>query len=206
MYCRWLTVILLMGVVAEPSYARGSAHEAGILASRTPEAASTEHGFSLQDQISGLLEKRRSAIDQLTPLPSANEANPEQISRRLAALQDLNAFAQATVSGLIEAAPTIELRRQLGDKLIPILVEHEREVAEALVAMLDLPLVRADGWFVISRFGAQADRNAGTLVRAAAADRLSKARILARLQELAPQGETSSDVLAMVASAVNRNP
>lgn len=206
MYRRWLAVVLLMGTATEPAYARGSAHEAGLLALRAPEPASAEHGFSLQDQISGLLEMRRSAIDQLAPLPPANAASPEQISRRLAALQDLNAFAQATVSGLIEAAPTIELRRQLGDKLMPILDDHEREVAEALVAMLDLPLVRAEGWFVISRFGAQADRNAGTLVQAAAADRLSKARILARLKELAPRGETSSDVLAMVAGTVNKKP
>ena len=206
MYRRWLAVILLMGVASEPAFSRGSAYEPGLFAARTPEAATADRGVALQDQISDLLQSRRSAVDRLTPLPAANDSDPEQISRRLAALQDLNAFAQATISGLIEAAPTLELRRQLGDRLMPVLVHHEREVAEALLAMLDLPLVSAQGWFVISRFGAQADRNAGRLVQVAAVDRLPKARILARLQELAPQGETSSDVVALVAGAVNTKP
>jgi len=202
-YRRCLAAILLLGVVSEPAQSRGSAHDAGVYALRAPEAASVAHRLSLQDQIATLLDGRRSAIDRFAPLPAVSVTDPAQVSRRLAALQDLNAFAQTTISGLIDAAPTLELRRQLSEKLTPVLARHEAAVAEALLAMLDLPLVQAEGWFVISRFGVEADRNAGRLVRAAAADRLSKERILTRLQELAPRGETSSDVVALVASAVN---
>ena len=106
------------------------------------------------------------------------------------------------MSGLIDAAPTVVLRAEMSERLAGVMEQHEVEISSSLVALLDLPVVRSSGWFVISQFGEEADLNAGRLMRVALIDPAYKSQILAKLRALALRGETTERVVQLVAKAI----
>lgn len=175
-----------------------------VTASLQPTQVEAAGGYSLSGQISALIAQRLAVVNEVTPQPAADCTDPAAVARRLAALREFDTYVRLTVDGLINAAPGAELRRAMGEEFAAVLELHEDTVTAALVDLLEMPLVRGQGqgWFVISQFGADADRNGGILARTAAADPAFKARVLAKLHELEPHGETSAAVIDLVTEAM----
>jgi hypothetical protein len=202
----WFAFFVVGTLAAQPALSRGDASAPALAYLGAPEASSFEDSKarSLIEQIDSLIQMRVTMMDRMAPYPASDAVDPALIARRLAALQELDAFLRQTVTGLTGAAPSNETRIALGEMLVPMLDKHERTITAAFAALLEHPLVRSEGWFVISRFGAEADRNAGALMRSTSIDRAFQGRVLAKLRELAPRGETGPDVVQLVSESVSR--
>ncbi len=140
---------------------------------------------------------RLAQIDQIAPLPAADSRDALAITARLAALREMNAFVQMTMQGLLDAAED-EDRPLVLEQTRGLMMRYQAAVGRAVSALLDHPLVRADGWFVISHFGEDADRDAALLLNEAVRDPALYARLLPRLRELRQRGETAPYVVHVV--------
>lgn len=198
MLLRFLFSLSCLTAVAPAVLARGDS------AAQSPaeRAAAKAPSAGLAAQIDGLLDARFAALEATAPLPDPASTDTAAIARRLGALRELDSFIRGTVEGLVNAAAGPEMRTYLDDSLAPVMARHRRAMAVALAALLDHPLVRTQGWFVISRFGAQADRNAALLV-SGASDWSMKHRIFARLKELERAGETGGETVRLVARSIS---
>lgn len=154
-------------------------------------------------QVSQLVTLHFATLERSAPRPSANSTDPDAIRRRLRALEAVSEFVRVTAAGLTEAAADDDTRRQIADELAPVLADFDRTLSTELVALLNHPLVQEHGWFVISRFGPEADRAAGRLVCSRAFDRVFLARLVINLQGLASRGETNPAVPSQLAALVS---
>lgn len=82
---------------------------------------STAPAFALADQIDAMLTMRFTAADSV-----------ESRDARRQALEALDQFAKITVEGLIEASPSGEMRTVMDERLRPVLVRHQHNIAAAL--------------------------------------------------------------------------
>ena len=162
---------------------------------QTPSLATAPAG---QDWIDTLLTQRFAMIDTVAPMPAASSDDPAAIARRLSALREFSAFAAVTIDGLIAAAPGGETHRDLEARGGAVLAKQRRSIAAALDALLDHPMVKSEGWFVISRFGEAADRDAVQLMREVPEGWRRTSPVLERLRALAPRGETTSDGVSLL--------
>jgi len=153
----------------------------------------------LAARIDAMITGRVAMMNQTAPLPRADGADPKAVARRLAALRELDTFARTTINGLIDAAPGRALKDAMAEELAPVLMLYEEDMATHLVNLLNLPVVQEQGWFVISRFGAQADRDAAALLDGAAIDPAYKDALSAKMRELAARGETAAPAAASFA-------
>jgi len=160
------------------------------------EVAVTSTAPDLAERVDTLITRRAAMMNQIAPQPAAGSADPKAIARRLAALRELDTFARTTINGLIDAAPSRALKDAMADELAPVLMLHEEDMATHLVNLLNLPLVQDQGWFVISRFGAQADHDAAQLLEGAAIDPAYKDALSAKMRALASRGETTPEAIA----------
>lgn len=154
-------------------------------------------------QVSQLVTLHFATLERSAPRPSANTTDPDAIRRRLRALEAISEMVRVTAAGLTEAAEDADSRRQIADELAPVLAEFDQRVSAELVGLLNHPLVQEHGWFVISRFGPEADRAAGRLVCSRAFDRVFLARLVINLQGLASRGETNPAVPRQLAALVS---
>ena len=128
--------------------AAAPAAQAGIGADETRSAAFapapktvTAHGFA--DRIASIIEMRTVMMDRAAPQPADDCADPRAVEQRLAAIAELDAFARTTINGLIDAAPSSDLKAAASEELSPVLVNHRSQVTAALNSLMELPLVRA---------------------------------------------------------------
>jgi len=203
LFYRWLKALVLVTIATSSAHAGVGGGDTTVAAIASPRAGIPATS-NFADRIDTLIAGRWAIMDQVAPQPAANSHDPKAVARRLAALQDLDAFARMTIDGLIAAAPSSELRILTSEELTPVLLVHQEEITAALVELMALPLVQEQGWFVISRFGAEADRNAGRLVRSAAIDPAYKGQLLIKLRELAMRGEAGADVVQLISEGVKK--
>jgi hypothetical protein len=139
----WFKAVLLLCLVSQPAFSRSD--EAAVALADTALLEPQDAGATtvLQDQIGRLIEMRTAMLDRTAPQPGADCADLGQVSRRVAGLLELNAFTRATVSGLVRAAPSYELRMRTDEELAPVLAAHEERVTEDLMALYELPLVQS---------------------------------------------------------------
>lgn len=190
---RWLKVLMVVGALTAASQAFARGGETSV-ASISPSAPIAQVP-AFAERIVMLIDQRSQMVDQIAPQPAANSTDPAAVARRLAALQELDAFVRVTVDGLINAAPSAALKAATEDELAPVMLVHQDEVAIALVELLELPLVNEKGWFVISRFGADAERHAAQLLQTAAMEPAYKRDLVGKLRILAAHGEASTEGL-----------
>ena len=129
---------------------------------------------ALSASIESLIRMRLAMIEKFAPSPTATEADPQVMSRHIAAINDLSDFSEQTVLGLIDAATDRDTRKHLAGALVPVVARHEQDIAVALSALSTHPL----------------GRDNGLLKRAEIANLTSQRRVLARLNALATQPET----------------
>ena len=198
---RFTLVLLILVLGAQRSWALGDAG-----ARPRPETMQMSGEVntqpSLPRQVVALLTARFAAMNAVTPQPLPDATDAKSIARRLEALQELSAFGKETVNGLIQAAPSDEMRAYLEERLTPALAAHQQRISANLEALLNHPLVGTDGWFIISRFGVKADHNGALLVGTTPLGATTKDRIFARLQQLAPLGETQDSAVRLVGDSI----
>jgi hypothetical protein len=142
--CLCLNVLLTVTLLSAPAIARTGGDERSYKSAALPRAGvDQEHAApSLADQIGVLIEKRTALVDRMAPQPAVDCKDPTQVTRRLAALTELDTFARATIAGLIDAAPSNELKSITSEKLVLVLVQHRTEMNTAVANLMELPLVR----------------------------------------------------------------
>ena len=97
---------------------------------------------TLADQIGRLIEMRSAMMNRTAPQPALDCRNPNDVTRRLAALKELDVFARTTVAGLIDAAPSGDVKAVTSETLTPVLMNHKAEMTAALDDLMKLPLLR----------------------------------------------------------------
>lgn len=113
-----------------PAWARGDlGADAGQAQLRDSHAPASPQ-IILADRIDALLTARFAAVAAMTPA-----ADAAGLSRHRRALEDLGAFAAATVDGLLAAAPDGETRMLMDLRLRPILTRHREAIAAALAEL-----------------------------------------------------------------------
>lgn len=141
---KWLGVFLMIAAIAPAAQARVGANEAtfaAIAPATLPKAAPTAQGFA--DRVASIIEMRTMMMDRASPQPAADCADPQAVERRLAAIAELDAFTRTTIDGLIDAAPSSDLKTATSEELTPVLVNHRQQMTAALRSLMELPLVRA---------------------------------------------------------------
>lgn len=115
---------------------------------------------SFADQIDAVIEMRSMVMNRTEPQPAADCADPKAVTRRLAALEELDSFVRGTISGLINAAPSSELSAEASAELAPILFRHQQDMTESLSGLMELPLVRGKSFLAayVVRLAEQAAR------------------------------------------------
>ncbi len=138
-----LRTILLLIAVAPAAQARVDANETA-LAALAPSVISRSAvvASQLADQVNAVLVMRAQMTDRAAPQPAVGCTNPNEIARRLEALKALDAFTRVTINGLIDAAPSSELKAAASEDLTPLLIRHRQELSATLLDLLELPLVR----------------------------------------------------------------
>ena len=81
-------------------------------------------------------------MNRTAPQPALDCRNPNDVTRRLAALKELDVFARTTVAGLIDAAPSGDVKAVTSETLTPVLMNHKAEMTAALDDLMKLPLLR----------------------------------------------------------------
>ena len=137
----WLRVLVLIAAVAPAAQARVEGGGA-TLAALPPAPSYSTPAMSFADQIGAVIAMRTTMVDRAAPQPTADCKDPGAVQRRLAALADLDAFTRTTINGLIDAAPTNELKTATSEQLIPVLLHHRGEMTATLLNLMELPLVR----------------------------------------------------------------
>lgn len=148
------------------------------------------------------LQTRWAAVDEVAPLPHAGADDGAQIAKRLTALRELNDFARMTIAGLTRALEGRGASAAVREQLDSVRERWSLKIADAVTELLSHPMVKSERWFVISRFGAAADRNGALLVQAADTDPTLQRRVLAILETLAPKGETALGNVELLARQV----
>lgn len=131
-----LSVLVVLALVSGSALARSDEHAA---LSQSP--ISTQRP-TVADRIGLAIEARTVLADRTAPNPAFDCKDASQVERRVAALQELDAFIRSTATGLVNAAPTLELRALMDERLAPVVSQHRAHMAAALAALRDLPLVR----------------------------------------------------------------
>jgi hypothetical protein len=170
----WCKALLLAALLSPPpAFARTQDSRVTLVAPATfkaPAQDATESSF-LQDQVARMIQTRFEMLDRLAPQPLSDCADRSQITRRLDALQELDTFTRTTIDGLINAAPTYEMRLKADENLAPVLAQHEEIIAAALKRLHNLSLVQSESAEITSSL---------------------KGRIQAKLKELGQRGQTAS--------------
>jgi hypothetical protein len=150
---------LLISTIAPAAQARVDAGDTPFAAGAPaiPDALSATP--RLADQISSIIEMRTMMMDRAAPQPGTDCADPQAIARRLAAIAEMDAFTRTTINGLIDAAPSSDLKTATSEELAPVLVNHRRQMSAALRSLMELPLVREKG-ALAAKIGRLADQAA----------------------------------------------
>lgn len=131
-----LQALVLLGLLSGGALARPDQS-----ASLRPEPA-TSANLAIADQIGLVIQARMMHVDHAAPTPGVDCRDASLVEKRVAALAELDAFTRITVSGLVNAAPSLELRAMMDERLAPVINQHRSDMAAALAALRELPLVR----------------------------------------------------------------
>lgn len=141
---QWFKAFLLLCLTAAPAYARGDGSER-TFAAIPPVTAPQADAPTFADRIGTIIGMRTQMVDRLAPQPTADCTDPQIVARRVAALKELDSFARMTINGLIDAAPSSELKAEASEELTPVLLRHRQDMTSALYDLMELPLVREKG-------------------------------------------------------------
>ena len=136
--------LVVLSLFAAPAFASSGDGSFKTAALPTARPALEAPQVTLADQIGRLIEMRAAMVDSAVPQPTADCSNPADVTRRVAALRELDAFARTTVAGLIDAAPSNEVRAITSERLTPLLLRHRAEMNAALDDLMKLPLLRGE--------------------------------------------------------------
>ncbi len=156
-----IALTLLGAVFAQaPAFARQDSNVIAKAAPMPQLGQSAVDGYALADQIESLIAMRAAMMERTAPQPATNCKDEGEVARRLTALAELDGFARSTVAGLIDAAPSLELRAMTEEKLMLVMLEHRAGMRTAYGNLLDLPVVREKGALAadIARLAEQAAR------------------------------------------------
>ena len=156
----WFKALLLAAVMASPAHARVDSGAASFAAVTPMANINANAAPQISDQINSIIEMRTLMMDRAAPQPTTDCTDPKMVLRRVAALRDLDTFARMTINGLIDAAPSSDLKAATSDELAPVLIHHRQVVTASLRTLLDLPLVRAKSDLAadVGRLAAEAAR------------------------------------------------
>jgi len=140
----WFKAFVLVCLATSPAFARGDVGER-TLAAIAPMNAPQADAPTFADRIGAIIGMRTQMVDRLAPQPTAECSDPQVVARRVAALEELDSFARITINGLIDAAPTSELKTETSEQLTPVLLRHRQDLTAALYNLMELPLVREKG-------------------------------------------------------------
>ncbi len=138
----WLKALVLVAAIAPAALARVDGGGPTTLAVLSPSVTKTTPVPTIADQIGAIIAMRTAMVDRTAPQPAADCKDPGAVTRRLAALAELDTFTRMTIKGLIDAAPTNEFRTAVGEQMIPVLLQHRAEMTATLENLMELPLVR----------------------------------------------------------------
>lgn len=139
------TVAVLLLLLSAPVLARTSDADR---INKTPALSLTLPGqdlldpATLADQIDSMIAMRTAMMDRTAPQPDVGCLDPQQVTRRLDALAELDSFTRSTVAGLIEAAPSSELKAETAEELSPVMTHHRAEMSTALIGLMNVSVVR----------------------------------------------------------------
>jgi len=138
-----LFALLALMTVALPAQARVDGSERAMAAIAPASLSNTaSEAPGLGNRIGAILEMRAHMTDRMAPQPKADCTDPQEIARRIEALKALDAFVRMTVNGLIDAAPSNELKAAASEDLAPVLIRHRQDMQANLLQLMELPLVR----------------------------------------------------------------
>lgn len=163
-------------LLASPAFARGDA--ATPITPRLPAITADDAAEqALSARIESLLKMRLALAQRSAPGPS--ETDPVMMLRHLAAIDELSAFSEQTVLGLLAAAGDPDTRMRLAAALAPVVARHEQDLAATFAPLHQHPL----------------GRDNSLLKRAEIADQASQRRVLDKLKDFAERRETRLDLL-----------
>ena len=138
---QWFKALVLICALAPAAHARVGGGES-TLAAISPVTAPQADAPSFADKIGAIIEMRTMMVNRVAPQPAADCTDPQAIARRLSALKELDLFTRMTINGLIDAAPSSELKSEASEDLTPLLLRHRQDMTAALYNLMELPLVR----------------------------------------------------------------
>ena len=139
----------------------------------------------------------RAKFNQMPPAPSDLVWVKSKLQNMVDVDQVMRRYTDTPFAHQYSAAEKEEFWKQFGSRFSQL----DREDTAELKTLLKLY-----PWFTISRFGAQADRNAWLLVQHADLDPAFQQSVLAILTELWPKGETSPANYAYLFDRVANSP
>lgn len=122
------------------------------------------------------------------------------IAARIAALESTSEFARIAAQGMTIAVQDPIEQLRISSALVLEIAEIDRRVQERLFDLLSHPAVGAQGWFVTSRFGAEAEAQAGSLLRRADVWGDALEALERRVADLVTRGEASPDTHRRIAA------
>ncbi len=137
-----LFALVLFVLTAVPALARVDGNETALAALAPSSIQSNPDAPRLGAKIGMILDMRAKMTDRMAPQPQADCKDPQAITKRLAALEALDAFVRTTVNGLIDAAPSSDLKAAASEDLAPVLIRHRQDMGATLMDLMELPLVR----------------------------------------------------------------